>query len=86
MRIENEMVREFADGPQNLVQLLLAQAREPGKASVTYRKDGAWATLTWGQVLEEVKSLSAGLVASGVKPGDRVALFAGTTLQAMLRP
>jgi long-chain acyl-CoA synthetase len=68
----------------NLVQLLVQNARNASKVGATHKKDGRWQDVTWGQVLEEVKVLSAGLVAQGVKPGDRVAIFANTSLQWIL--
>jgi long-chain acyl-CoA synthetase len=71
-------------GAKNLVELLIQRAQEPSKPAATYKKDGRWQDFTWGQVLQEVKVLSSGLVAQGVKPGDRVALFANTTLQWIL--
>ncbi|EAU63539.1 AMP-dependent synthetase/ligase [Stigmatella aurantiaca] len=68
-------------GEQTLVELLLHQAQNPSKVAVSHKVDGRWQEVTWGQVLQQVKELSAGLLAQGVKPGDRVALFANTTLQ-----
>jgi long-chain acyl-CoA synthetase len=83
MRAESR-VREEALGPQTLVDLLLARAREPSKVAATHKTDGKWVDVSWGTILEEVKKLSAGLVASGVKPGDRVGIFAATSLQWLL--
>jgi long-chain acyl-CoA synthetase len=71
-------------GAKNLVELLVQQAKEASKPAATYKKEGKWQDFTWGQVLQEVKTLSAGLVAQGVKPGDRVAIFANTSLQWMI--
>jgi long-chain acyl-CoA synthetase len=65
----------------NLVQLLIQQARNASKVGMTHKRDGRWQDVTWAQVLEEVQVVSAGLVAQGVKPGDRVAIFANTSLQ-----
>nr|WP_225937029.1 long-chain fatty acid--CoA ligase [Myxococcus sp. RHSTA-1-4] len=65
----------------NLVQLLVQNARNASKVGATHKKDGRWQDVTWAQILEDVKAVSAGLVALGVKPGDRVALFANTSLQ-----
>jgi len=60
--------------------LLIQRAQNASKAGVTHKKDGRWQDVSFGQVLDDVKALSAGLVAQGVKPGDRVALFANTSL------
>lgn len=84
MRAENQVAPSAsAAGAQegNLVQLLIQRAQNASKAGVTHKKDGRWQDVTFGQVLDDVKALSAGLVAQGVKPGDRVALFANTSLQ-----
>src|SRR5512140_1030071 len=66
---------------KNLVELLIQRAQEPSKIALTHKKDGKWQEVSWGEVLQQVKTLSAALVAQGVKPGDRVAIFAGTSLQ-----
>ncbi|MFY1825140.1 AMP-dependent synthetase/ligase [Myxococcus fulvus] len=83
MRAENQVGSSAsAAGAQegNLVQLLIQRAQNASKAGVTHKKDGRWQDVSFGQVLDDVKALSAGLVAQGVKPGDRVALFANTSL------
>jgi long-chain acyl-CoA synthetase len=66
---------------QNLVQLLQRRAKESAKIAATRKRGGSWEDVTWGAILEDVKKISAGLVAWGIKPGDRVALFAATDLQ-----
>ncbi|MFP2928359.1 AMP-dependent synthetase/ligase [Pyxidicoccus sp. 3LG] len=85
MRAENQMVAPApaAGGSQdgNLVQFLIQRAQNASKVGVTHKKDGRWVDVTFAQVLEEVKVMSAGLVAQGIKPGDRVAIFANTSLQ-----
>lgn len=70
------------DSPaRNLVELLLQRAQTPTKVAASWKTGGRWEDVTWGHILEEVKALSAGLVAHGVKPGDRVAVFADTSLR-----
>ncbi|WP_225412975.1 AMP-dependent synthetase/ligase [Stigmatella hybrida] len=82
MRAESQMISPASGGSeQHLVELLLQQAKNASKVAVSHKKDGRWQEVTWGEVLQQVKELSAGLLAQGVKPGDRVALFANTTLQ-----
>ncbi|RKH19893.1 long-chain fatty acid--CoA ligase [Corallococcus sp. CA047B] len=66
---------------QNLVQLLVQRAQNASKVGVTHKKDGRWQDVTFAQVLEDVKGLASGLIAQGVQPGDRVAIFANTSLQ-----
>ncbi|MCY1014881.1 AMP-dependent synthetase/ligase [Pyxidicoccus sp. MSG2] len=85
MRAENQMAAPApaAGGSQdgNLVQLLVQNARNASKVGVTHKRDGRWQDVTWAQILEEVKTLSEALVAQGVQPGDRVAVFGNTSLQ-----
>jgi long-chain acyl-CoA synthetase len=71
-------------GPQNLVELLLQWAPQASKVSATHKQGGRWEDVTWGKVIDDVKALSAGLVAMGVQPGDRVAIFAATSLQWLI--
>ncbi|MBI3184867.1 MAG: long-chain fatty acid--CoA ligase [Myxococcales bacterium] len=68
-------------GARNLVELLLERAAEPSRLAASHKKDGRWVDVTWGEILEQVKKLSAALLARGVQPADRVAIFAATGLQ-----
>ncbi len=43
--------------------------------------DGEWRDVTWGELAERVRSVAAGLVASGVAAGDRVALMSPTRVE-----
>ncbi len=79
MRAESQL--EKAAAGKNLVQLLLERTVQSQTVAAKYKKNGVWQDMSWSQILEEVKTLSAALVAEGVKPGDRVAIFAGTSLQ-----
>ncbi|HZI11447.1 MAG TPA: long-chain fatty acid--CoA ligase [Myxococcus sp.] len=84
MRAENQLEAPApVAGSQeiNLVQMLIQQAKNPSKAGITFKKDGRWQDLTFAQILEEVKALSEALVAQGIQPGDRVAIFANTSMQ-----
>ena len=83
MRAEN-VLQGTDRGAQTLLDLLVLRAREPTKVAATYKSAGAWRDITWGEVLERVKQVSAGLTASGVRPGDRVAIFASTSLQYVI--
>ncbi|MBJ6764235.1 long-chain fatty acid--CoA ligase [Myxococcaceae bacterium JPH2] len=84
MRAESQVAAVTAASgsqEQNLVQLLIQRAQNASKAGLTHKVDGRWQDVTFGQVLDEVKIVSAGLVAQGIKPGDRVAIFANTSLK-----
>jgi long-chain acyl-CoA synthetase len=66
---------------QNLVSLLVMRAAQPEVMGATVHEGGAWKSVSWGAIRDEVRRLSAALVGQGVKPGDRVAIFAGTSLR-----
>ena len=66
---------------QHLIQFLLKQAAAPRGMAAQRRRNGRWEHVTWAALLEQVRSVSAGLVDGGVKPGDRVALFAQSSLE-----
>jgi long-chain acyl-CoA synthetase len=64
---------------RNLADLVVAAARrQPDRATLSRHEDGSWSDVTARQYLEEVREVARGLVASGVAPGDRVALMART--------
>ncbi|MEV5784409.1 AMP-dependent synthetase/ligase [Streptomyces sp. NPDC052287] len=55
--------------------------REPTLAQVARRLDGAsgtWAPITAAELWDEVVDVARGLVASGIRPGNRVAIMART--------
>jgi long-chain acyl-CoA synthetase len=61
----------------NLVRMFLDQAARLGDKPLLWAKrNGAWQAWSWRQSEAEVRRLASGLVALGVKPGDRVALIA----------
>ena len=79
MRAEQQMAPQAPH--QNLVELLNTRASRPDLVGATVNEDGTWKSVTWGAIRDEVRRLSAALVAQGVKPGDRVAIFAATSLR-----
>ncbi|HEY0890288.1 MAG TPA: AMP-dependent synthetase/ligase [Nocardioides sp.] len=66
----------------NLTDDVVANAREAADAVLFSRPapaaDGGWEDVTAAEFLAEVTAVAKGLVASGVEPGDRVALFSKT--------
>ncbi|MFC1412465.1 long-chain fatty acid--CoA ligase [Streptacidiphilus sp. N1-12] len=63
----------------NLSDLIHRNAEQhPGVAVVSRKTDGRWEDLTSVQFLAEVRAAAKGLIASGVGPGDRVALMSRT--------
>ena len=59
----------------NLVTMFFARAKEMGDLPFLWRKAaGAWRSMSWTEVAQQVASLSAALKAQGLKPGDPVML------------
>ncbi len=61
---------------QSIPAIFREQAGKLGSRPMIYAKvSGHWSPLTWAQVAERVDHLAAGLIALGVRPGDRVGLL-----------
>ena len=70
---------------ENLTDDVFAHAEQtPEHVGFSRRVDGRWVPVTYREVAEQVTRLAAGLIASGVQTGDRVALFSGTRFEWML--
>ncbi|WP_030543042.1 long-chain fatty acid--CoA ligase [Streptomyces albus] len=66
-----------ADG--NLTDLIRRNATQhPEVAVVARKRDGQWEDVTAREFLAEVRETAKGLIAAGVRPGDRVALMSRT--------
>jgi long-chain acyl-CoA synthetase len=55
--------------------------RDPGRAIFAARADGGWQPVTAAQLAGRVGTVAAGLIATGIRPGDRVGLMAPTSLE-----
>src|ERR671927_898269 len=83
---ERTSVREFSVpattevGPDEAIPDLLAANVTQHGGEVGYRvhRDGQWRDVTWREFGDQVAGVAKGLIASGVGPGDRVALQART--------
>ena len=65
------------DAISSLPRLFFDQAQKLADKSFLWRKeDGAFHPMRWSRVAADVRALARGLIALGVKPGDRVALIA----------
>ena len=77
---------EFAAPPaskpfpvQNLSRLVFKNAEEaPDEVAVLRLVGSEWKEVTCAQYLDEVKGVAKGLIARGVKPGDRLAIMSHT--------
>jgi len=56
-------------------------ARDPARPMFATRSGGGWQPVTAQEFASRVSSVAAGLIASGIRPGDRVALLAATSLE-----
>ncbi|QIQ05171.1 AMP-dependent synthetase/ligase [Streptomyces liangshanensis] len=72
-----------ADG--NLTDLVRRNAVQHPDVAVLGRKvDGVWTDVTAVQFLAEIRATAKGLIAAGVRPGDRVALMSRTRYEWVL--
>lgn len=70
---------------QHLLQPLLERAREhPAQPIAAYREGSGFLDVTAADLYDRVTRLAKGLMASGVGPGDRVALMSHTRLEWLL--
>ncbi|HET6859790.1 MAG TPA: AMP-dependent synthetase/ligase [Streptomyces sp.] len=69
----------------NLTDLIRRNAAQHPDVAVMSRKvEGAWADVTATEFLAEVRTAAKGLIASGIQPGDRVALMSPTRYEWVL--
>jgi long-chain acyl-CoA synthetase len=79
-------VREFSvpasftvDDHDNVVGSVFSHERDdPDHVIIQRLVDGSWSDVTCAQVAAQVRSAALGLIAEGVKPGDRVAVLSAT--------
>ncbi len=56
-------------------------ARDPGRVMFAARSGGGWQPVTAQEFAGRVASVAAGLIATGIRPGDRIAVIAATSLE-----
>lgn len=59
-------------------------ARDPDHRAFGRKVGGVWQSLSSKEFAEQVTALAAGLIAVGIRPGDRVALLSATRFEWML--
>src|SRR5262245_19003490 len=63
----------------NLAQMFFERAGSmAARPRYRYRAGDGWREVTWQEMADHVARIAAGLIASGVAPGDRIALLSGT--------
>jgi len=66
-------------------ELLLRRVElTPDSEAFRYRAEERWVTLTWRGALERIRAVSAGLLALGLEPEERVAIASATRIEWML--
>ncbi|MHD0282176.1 long-chain fatty acid--CoA ligase [Rhodococcus aetherivorans] len=81
LRISDEPVdhSKIEKRAPSVAQLFLDRvAASPGTEAFRFPKDDGWESVTWQQVGDRVRLLTAGLIALGVEPEDRIALASST--------
>jgi long-chain acyl-CoA synthetase len=84
---QDELIdRSIIDGrAEHVARLFLDRVQaSPGTEAFRYRDGDRWTSLTWQQAGDAVETLAAGLIALGVRAGQRVALASGTRIEWVL--
>src|SRR6266446_7646140 len=81
-----EMAEPHADaGPTTLVDIYEGVARNhPKPDTLNYKRDGAWHSMSAGEMLRRARSIALGLYSLGIRKGDRVALLSDSRVEWVL--
>ena len=81
-----EMAEPHADaGPTTLVDIYEGLARNhPKPDTLNYKRDGAWHSMSAGEMLRRARSIALGLYSLGIRKGDRVALLSESRVEWVL--
>jgi malonyl-CoA/methylmalonyl-CoA synthetase len=63
----------------SIVEAVLGYAKQPERPALWFPQENAEKFFTYGKLASEVAYFAGALVASGIRPGDRVALFLETS-------
>lgn len=56
-------------------------ARRKGAVCARFKREGAWRTMSWGEMAGEVRSVADALWKHGIRHGDRVAILGATSVE-----
>jgi long-chain acyl-CoA synthetase len=66
----------------NVTDDVFANAKDrPDAVGLKRKVNGAWTPVTWREFAGQVRGLAAGLIAAGIRPGERVALMSRTRFE-----
>jgi len=72
---------EEGTATETIPAMVLAAAGEREGSALRYRADEEWTELSYEDLGTRVREIACGLIALGVEPGDRVAIFADTRFE-----
>jgi long-chain acyl-CoA synthetase len=64
--------------PTTLGRMILAAANSHPGAALRFKRDGAWTDISFAELGDIAREIAAGLLALGIRPGDRVAVLSST--------
>ena len=67
--------------PETMGEMALDAAARHGGMALEYRQDGQMISISYPELGSKASEIARGLIAIGVRPGDRVAIFAETSPQ-----
>src|SRR5688572_20754209 len=59
-------------------------AGDPDAVAVRYKRDGVFRELNWRRYREEIRTVAAGLLQCGLRPGDRIAIMGDVSIEYLL--
>src|SRR4051794_11549721 len=90
MNLTGKSLPELQNGLARLqtmtVPRLLAERveAEPGTVALRYKRGGVFRELTWRSYRDEIRTVAAGLLESGLTPGARIAIMGDVCLEYLL--
>jgi long-chain acyl-CoA synthetase len=72
---------EQGSATETIAGMVLAAAREHEGVALRYPDGDGWSTLSYPDLGERATAIARGLIALGVEPGDRVAIFGDTRVE-----
>jgi long-chain acyl-CoA synthetase len=73
---------ETGSDPRTIAALADASAEQFGAyVAARFKRDGEWHEMTFAQARTRIEELALGLIATGIAPGDRVAILSNTRLE-----